>query len=252
MQTECVKPGNLALASTLSACSYLEALDQGRWIHAYIDQKRIEIDPILGCVLNRHFMAVEEKRLTGLVICKSYSGLVDEGKSLFDTIGRVHKLSPTTEHYGCMVDLLGRAGFMEILIEEDLDYGGRYIHLANIHAAVGDWDQAVEERRQMKERGVSKLPGCSAISLNGVVHEFLAGGLSHPQTADIYRMWNNIAERLEKEGYKPALQNLLLDLKDEAKEMAINQHSKKLAIAFGLLKTKPGTTIRIVKNLRVC
>ncbi|KAK6258328.1 DYW domain - like 1 [Theobroma cacao] len=34
--------------------------------------------------------------------------------------------------------------------------------------------------------------------------------------------------------------------------MAINRHSEKLAIAFGLLGTKPGTSIRIVKNLRLC
>ncbi|XVF62012.1 hypothetical protein PTKIN_Ptkin08bG0182300 [Pterospermum kingtungense] len=45
-----VKPNNVALASTLSACSYLGALDQGRWIHAYIDRLGLEIDPILGCV----------------------------------------------------------------------------------------------------------------------------------------------------------------------------------------------------------
>ncbi|XWS42078.1 hypothetical protein CRYUN_Cryun17cG0138000 [Craigia yunnanensis] len=342
MQTEGVKPDSVALASTLSACSYLGALDQGRWIHAYIDKIGIEIDSILLCVLIdmyakcgdmeealEVFKKVEKKEVslwtalisgfgihgrgrealdwfenmqkvgikpnhitfTAILTACSYSGLVDEGKYLFDSIGRVHKLSPTIEHYGCMVDLLGRAGFLKeakeliekmpvkpnavvwgallnacrihrnvelgkiigkILIEEDPNHGGRYIHLASIHAAAGDWDQAVEARRHMKERGVSKLPGCSAISLNGVVHEFLAGGQSHPQTTEIYLMWDNIAERLKKEGYKPALQNLLLDLEDEAKEMAINRHSEKLAIAFGLLRTKPGTTIRIVKNLRVC
>ncbi|XP_022739687.1 pentatricopeptide repeat-containing protein At5g66520 [Durio zibethinus] len=342
MQTEGVKPDNVALASILSACSCLGALDQGRWIHAYIDKIGIEIDPILGCVLIdmyakcgdmeealELFKKVKKKEVslwtalisgfaihgrgrealdwfenmqkegikpnhitfTAILTACSHSGLVDAGKSLFESISGVHKLSPRIEHYGCMVDLLGRAGFLKeakgliekmpvkpnavvwgallnacrmhrnvelgkkigkILVEDDSDHGDRYIHLASVHAAAGDWDQAVQTRRQMKERGVSKLPGCSAISLNGVVHEFLAGGRSHPHTTEIYHMWDNIAERLKKEGYKPALQNLLLDLEDEAKEMAINQHSEKLAIAFGLLRTKPGTTIRIFKNLRIC
>ncbi|KAA3461154.1 pentatricopeptide repeat-containing protein [Gossypium australe] len=342
MQIEGVKPDKVALASTLSACSYLGALDQGRWIHAYIDKIGIVIDPILGCALTDMYakcgdmeeaLEVFKKQkkkevalwtaliygfaihgrgrealdwfetmqkvgikpnhvtFTAILTACSYSRLVDKGKSLFESIERVHKLRPRIEHYGCMVDLLGRAGLLEeakglielmpvkpnavvwgallnacrihknvelgtkvgkLLVEEDPDHGGRYVHLASIHAAAGNWDQAVEARRKMKERGVSKLPGCSAISLNGVVHEFLAGTKSHPQAAEIYRMWDNIAERLEKEGYKPALQNLLLDLDNEAKEMAINQHSEKLAIAFGLLRTKPGTTIRIIKNLRIC
>ncbi|XVF62053.1 hypothetical protein PTKIN_Ptkin08bG0186300 [Pterospermum kingtungense] len=342
MQIQGVKPDNVALASTLSACSYLGALDQGRWIHADIDRLGLEIDPVLGCVLvdmyakcgdmeeaievfkkvkkkevslwtalisgfgihgrgrealdwfeNMQIVGIKPNHVTftAILTACSYSGLVDEGKSLFDSISRVHKLTPKIEHYGCMVDLLGRSGFLKeakkmienmpvrpnavvwgallnacrmhgdvelgkeigkILIEEDPDHGGRYIHLASIHAAAGDWDQAVAARRQMRERGVSKLPGCSAISLNGVVHEFLAGDKSHPQAAEIYHMWASIAERLKKEGYEPALQELVLDLEDEAKEMAINQHSEKLAITFGLLRTKPGTTIRIVKNLRVC
>ncbi|KAK6288075.1 hypothetical protein POUND7_014254 [Theobroma cacao] len=289
MQIEGVKPDNVALASTLSACSHLGALDQGRWIHAYIDRIGVEIDPILGCVLIdmfakcgdmeealEVFRKVKKKEVslwtavisgfaihgrgkealvwfdimqkvgirpnhitfTAILTACSHSGLVEEGKSLYKSMDRVHKLSPTIEHYGCMVDLLGRAGFLreamgliekmpvkpnavvwgallnacrmhknvelgkkigKILIEEDPDHGGRYIHLASIHAAAGDWDRAVEARRQMKDRGVSKLPGCSAISLNGVVHEFLAGGQSHPQITDINQMWDSIADRLEKE-----------------------------------------------------
>ncbi|KAL4375965.1 hypothetical protein GQ457_02G007220 [Hibiscus cannabinus] len=58
-------------------------------------------------------------------------------------------------------------------------------------------------------------------------------------------MWGSIAERLEKEGYKQIYRD------DEAK-VAINQHSEKLAVAFRLLRTKPGTAIRTVKNLRIC
>jgi hypothetical protein len=65
-------------------------------------------------------------------------------------------------------------------------------------------------------------------------------------------MWNQIAEKLREEGYKPTTGDLLLDLEDEEKERAIQYHSEKLAVAFGLIRTKPKTTNRIIKNLRVC
>ncbi|KAF2302314.1 hypothetical protein GH714_034084 [Hevea brasiliensis] len=227
MQIAGVKPDKVELASVLSACANFGALDQGRWIHAYINKNGIQVDPILGCVL-----------------IDIYAGLVDEGKSLFDSMEKVYSLIPT-EHYGCMVDLLGRAGLLKeakdliermpvkpnaviwgallnacrihgnielgkqigkFLIEVDPDHGGRHIHLANIHAATREWDVAAEARRHMKEYGVSKIPGCSTIILDGAVHGFLAGDGSHPQMKEIYCMWYNIAEQLRQEGYKTATQ----------------------------------------------
>ena len=342
MQVASIKPDNVALVSSLSACAHLGSLDEGRWIHTYIDKNGIKIDPILGCVLIdmyvkcgdmdealKVFRKLEKRSIsawtaiingfaihgqgqealdwfmkmqkagikpnsitfTAILTACSHAGLVDEGKLLFKTMMTDYKLNPTIEHYGCMVDLLGRAGLLleakeliekmplnpnpailgallnacrihghlelgkqigKILIEVDPAHGGRYIHLASIHAADGEWDQAVQVRSWMKNQGVSKLPGCSAISLNGIIHEFLAGDASHPQMDEIYKMWNQIAEKLQQDGYKPATGDLLLDLDDEEKERAIQQHSEKLAIAFGLIRTKPETTIRIFKNLRVC
>ncbi|KAK4584238.1 hypothetical protein RGQ29_022111 [Quercus rubra] len=342
MQVASIKPDNVALVSSLSACAHLGSLDEGRWIHTYIDKNGIKIDPILGCVLIdmyvkcgdmdealKVFRKLEKRSIsawtaiingfaihgqgqealdwfmkmqkagikpnsitfTAILTACSHAGLVDEGKLLFKTMMTDYKLNPTIEHYGCMVDLLGRAGLLleakeliekmplnpnpailgallnacrihghlelgkqigKILIEVDPAHGGRYIHLASIHAADGEWDQAVQVRSRMKNQGVSKLPGCSAISLNGIIHEFLAGDASHPQMDEIYKMWNQIAEKLQQDGYKPATGDLLLDLDDEEKERAIQQHSEKLAIAFGLIRTKPETTIRIFKNLRVC
>lgn len=342
MQTAGVKPDNVALVSAVSACAHLGALDQGRWIDAYIKHSGVKIDPILGCALIdmyakcgdleealELFKRMEKKGVsvwtaiifglaihghgrealnwfskmqvagtkpnlvtfTAILTACSYAGLVDEGKSLFESMERKYNLKPTIEHYGCMVDLLGRAGLLkeakqlidsmparsnsvilgallkacqmhrntdlgkqigELLLEREPDHGGRYIHLASIYAVAGEWDQAVEVRRQMRDNGVAKLPGCSAVTLDGNVHEFLAGERTHPQMDDINHMWDQITERLKREGHKPALRNLLLDLEDDEKETAIHQHSEKLAIAFGLIKTEPGVTIRIIKNLRVC
>ncbi|WCJ35049.1 Pentatricopeptide repeat (PPR) superfamily protein [Euphorbia peplus] len=59
-------------------------------------------------------------------------------------------------------------------------------------------------------------------------------------------------ERIKLAGYAPNLEDARLDAEEDDKETVVAHHSEKLAIAFGLLKTSPGTTIRISKNLRVC
>ncbi|KAA0036221.1 pentatricopeptide repeat-containing protein [Cucumis melo var. makuwa] len=229
---------------------------------------------------------------TAVLRACSYGGLVEEGKELFKSMKCLYNLSPSIEHYGCMVDLLGRSGrlneakeliknmpmkpnaviwgaFLKAcwihrdflvgsqigahLVEVDSDHSGRYIQLATILAAQGKWKEAAEVRLKMKNLGVPISPGKSSITLNGIVHEFLAGHQDHPQMEQIHLKLKQIAERLRQdEGYEPATKDLLLDLENEEKETAIAQHSEKLAIAFGLINTKPGTTIRVVKNLRIC
>lgn len=342
MQIAGVKPDIAALSSSLSACANLGALDEGTWIHTYINKNRINVDSILGCVLidmyakcgnieealnvfknlnnkdvssftalitgyaihgqgkealhwfrqmQRHGIEPNHVTFVAILTACSHAGLVNEGKSVFQSMKKVYNLNPLIEHYGCMVDLLGRSGllkeakeFMEtmplkpnatiggallnacrihrhlelgkqigkVLIKEDPAHGGRYIHLASIYAADGEWNKAVKVRKKMIDRGVLVQPGCSVISLNGVVHEFVAGDGSHRDVEEIYDMWDKIVKRLKKEGYKPVTEDLLLDVEEEVKETAVQKHSEKLAMAFGLLRTKPGKTIRIFKNLRMC
>ena len=43
----------------------------------------------------------------------THVGLVDEGRQYFNSMDRVFSWTPTVEHYGCMVDLLGRAGLFD-------------------------------------------------------------------------------------------------------------------------------------------
>ncbi|KAK7320243.1 hypothetical protein VNO77_29551 [Canavalia gladiata] len=40
----------------------------------------------------------------------SYSGLVDEGLQIFESMEKVHKIKPSVEHYCCVADMLGRVG----------------------------------------------------------------------------------------------------------------------------------------------
>ncbi|XP_024175887.2 pentatricopeptide repeat-containing protein At4g38010 [Rosa chinensis] len=155
-----------------------------------------------------------------------HSGLIDEGRGYFhQMISTPHNLSPRLEHYGCMVDLLCRAGLLveaqklintmpmqpDVLIlgallsackakndaelsQEILDRllqlewqdSGVYVLLSNIFAANKRWADATRIRRLMKKRGIQKAPGSSVIEVDGKAHEFLVGDTSHPQNEDIH------------------------------------------------------------------
>jgi hypothetical protein len=81
---------------------------------------------------------------------------------------------------------------------------------------------------------------------------FLAEDASHPQALEIYATLDRLYAQMKKEGYVPDTNFVLHDVDDEQKEHVLSNHSEKLAIAFGLISTPPTTTIRIIKNLRVC
>lgn len=49
----------------------------------------------------------------GVLNACSHGGLVEEGRRYFDTMTEVYRIEPKLEHYGCLIDLLGRAGLLE-------------------------------------------------------------------------------------------------------------------------------------------
>ena len=53
-------------------------------------------------------------------------------------------------------------------------------------------------------------------------------------------------------GYRPKTQFVFHDVEEEVKVRMLTNHSERLAIAYGLLNTEPGSKLVITKNLRVC
>ncbi|KAI4315168.1 hypothetical protein L6164_028009 [Bauhinia variegata] len=141
----------------------------------------------------------------------AHAGMVMEGWWYFDLMRRVYKIEPMVEHYGCMVDLLARAGLMknsEDLITKipmkagsslwgallsacrthsDLELGkivakrltelepqdiGPYILLSNIYAAEGRWDDVEYVRLMMKEKGLQKEVATSLVHLEDVESKY--------------------------------------------------------------------------------
>ncbi|KAG6739388.1 hypothetical protein POTOM_056984 [Populus tomentosa] len=225
-----------------------------------------------------------------LTACK-HAGLLSLGRRYFSSMIQDYKVSPKLPHYGCMIDLFGRAGLfdevetlmknMEMkpdgtiwcsllgacrihrrielaesvathLFELEPENPSAYVLLSNIYAGAGRWEDVAKIRTRLNDNRMKKVPGCSSIEVDSVVHEFLVGDKVHPQSNEIYKMLDEIDMRLEKAGFVPDTSEVLYDMDEEWKEGVLSHHSEKLAIAFGLISTKPGTTIRIMKNLRVC
>ncbi|KAM0950513.1 putative tetratricopeptide-like helical domain superfamily, DYW domain-containing protein [Dioscorea sansibarensis] len=227
----------------------------------------------------------------GILCSCTHTGLVEDGRRYFNSMTQVYALTPRIEHYGCLIDLLGRAGMLgearqlitempmeanavvwgallggckihrdahlaeevlKQLIKLEPHNSGNYVLLSNVYSASGRWDDAARLRRHMVAKGIRKVPGCAWVELNGIVHEFRVGDKSHPLSEKIYTKLDELGKQLKALGYTPTTGVVLFDIEEEEKEYSLGYHSEKLAIAFGLISLGPEDTIRVVKNLRVC
>uniref|UniRef100_A0ACD5ZKL8 Uncharacterized protein n=1 Tax=Avena sativa TaxID=4498 RepID=A0ACD5ZKL8_AVESA len=233
----------------------------------------------------------DEAVYVGVLNACSRSELLDEGLRCFDRMRLEHIVAPNAQHYGCMVDLMARAGRLEearalignmptgptdsawrsllnaCRIHGDIELAkralrelarlsgaanaGDYIILADMHARAKNWDAAAALRAEAVNRGLAQAPGFSDVEVHGRMHRFVSQDRSHPRTADIYEMLHQMEWQLRFEGYKPDTTDVALDADDEEKLRAIAAHSQKLAMAFGLLSTPEGSTVRVVTNLRM-
>lgn len=226
-----------------------------------------------------------------LMAACSHSGLVNEGELYFHLMQKEYGIKPRLKHYGCMVDLLGRAGHLnkaysfikkmpvqpdasvwgallgacrihgnaelgkiasEGLFEVDSENVGYYVLLSNIYATTGKWEGVDKVRSMARNRGLRKTPGWSSIEVNNKVDVFYTGNQTHPQCEQIYQKLTDLTEKMKSLGYVPDFSFVLQDVEDDEKEHILTSHSERLAIAFGIINTPPKTPIRIFKNLRVC
>ncbi|XP_042483596.1 pentatricopeptide repeat-containing protein At1g74630 [Macadamia integrifolia] len=222
----------------------------------------------------------------------SHAGLIEQGCRYFNKMEETYGIEPSIEHYGCMVDLYGRAGLLheaykfingmpieataiiwrtllgacsihgnvrlaekvkERLSELEPDNSGDHVLLSNIYAVAGKWKDVITVRRSMADRKIKKAPGWSMIEVDKVMYSFVVGeGLSEV-AKEAYEKLGEIMLRLKVEGgYIPEVGSVLHDIEDEEKEDAVSRHSEKLAVAFGISRLCQESIIRIVKNLRVC
>ncbi|CAK9168568.1 unnamed protein product [Ilex paraguariensis] len=227
----------------------------------------------------------------GILAGFSHRGMVEKGWQYFNKMSMEYHIKPVLEHYSCIVDMLGRAGRLdeaeelvrkmvikpdcsiwggllnackihrnvemaERIVEEILRLepinAGWYVLMSNIYATAGKWDQVAKMRHLVKERKLAKSPGWSSIEIGGQIHSFLVFDHSHPRSTEIYEFLKELKEKMIKEGYIAETSSVLQKVDEESKEDMLCGHSERLAIAFGILNTKEGDVLRIMKNLRVC
>ncbi|KAL5976175.1 hypothetical protein ACLOJK_020505 [Asimina triloba] len=342
MQGSGMEADVVVLVSVLKACAHLGALDQGRWIHLYVERNKLEngrnvvlwtalIDMYAKCgcidVALDMFHAVYERDVVlwnaiigGLamhghgrdaleffsqmkspgvapneitfvsVLCAcTHAGLVEEGLNIFELMKTDYGIKPLSEHYGCLADLLGRAGRVQEaekvlndmpmepqasqlgalmaacrtynnvevgervgkrLISLEPHDGGRYVILSNMYAGAGQWGDALEMRRAMEEKGIKKEKGQSFIEWNGVVHEFAVGDTSHPLSRDINDMLEEIEKRLRSVGYVHDTSQMLLDMYDEEeKVLALSFHRIITSSIFLFSHPSPWSVVSHVGDL---
>ncbi|KAJ7962388.1 Pentatricopeptide repeat-containing protein [Quillaja saponaria] len=228
---------------------------------------------------------------THLLSACSHSGLLEYGKYYFNIMTTVYRVDPRLDHYSCMVDLLGRSGLVndayeliktmpiepnsgvwgallgacrvygntqlgkeaaEKLIALDPSDPRNYIMLSNIYSAAGLWKDASYSRALMKDRGLSRNPGCSIVEHGNKIHCFVVDDHSHPYSDKIYRKLEELIRKICEAGFVSKTESVLHDVDEEVKVGMVNKHSEKIAIAYGLLVTNVGMPIVIMKNLRIC
>ncbi|KAM3380781.1 pentatricopeptide repeat-containing protein, chloroplastic [Capsicum galapagoense] len=225
------------------------------------------------------------------VLCACcHQGFVEEGRRLFSNMINEFRLQPKIVHYGCMIDLLGRGGFLDEamemihsmklkpdaiiwrtllgacrfhgreelgefafrkLLELEPTNGENYVLISNVHTQKKKWTEVGEVRELMDSSGIKKIPGCSSIEIENAVYEFKASDPLERGHEEIHKMLQDMKKQLKLAGYVPETEIALYDINEEEKEHNLIYHSEKLALAFGLLHSSE-PTLRIMKNLRIC
>ncbi|XP_051121853.1 putative pentatricopeptide repeat-containing protein At3g11460, mitochondrial isoform X2 [Andrographis paniculata] len=163
----------------------------------------------------------------------SHAGLTEKGLNYFYSMEKEYNLKPGSEHYSCVVDLLGRTGRLaearnvvesipfkpdgpvwgallgackihknvhlaemafNKVVELEPTNIGYYVLLSNIYSEAGNAEGVLRIRVMMRERGLRKDPGYSYVEYKGRIHLFVAGDRNHPQTNEIYAMLTKLED----------------------------------------------------------
>nr|XP_043611356.1 putative pentatricopeptide repeat-containing protein At5g40405 [Erigeron canadensis] len=150
----------------------------------------------------------------GVLSACSHIGLVDDGWKYFNSMHDVYGLTPKIKHYGCMVDILSRAGELDAardvirnmpfepdaiiwrtllgackifknveLAEEatneiltlEAHTHENYVLLSNIYSEAKKWDEAITFRSKMEDIRIHKVRGSSSIEVRRAVHDIVSG-----------------------------------------------------------------------------
>ncbi|XP_057465718.1 pentatricopeptide repeat-containing protein At5g66520-like [Actinidia eriantha] len=259
MRVEDLELDYVALTGTLKSCSSLGALHQGRGMmdpcisYTYANCANLEAARRLFEGMEKKDVACWNAMIAGNRM-NSHAGTVDKGLDIFNHIIKTWNIVPSSRHYACVVDLLSRAGRLRDAYS--LVNGMPFDPDFEVYCAVQipcNIELGIEISNKLfqldpNDAGL-KDPGFGSIEINGELYTFMAGQKDHPQYYEVEGLLKRMIERIKEAGYVADTKSVLQELSDDVKFDILYRHSEKLAIAFGLGRTKPGTIIRITKNL---
>ncbi|KAI3814502.1 hypothetical protein L1987_14142 [Smallanthus sonchifolius] len=186
---------------------------------------------------------------------------VQESLKQFKSMKREYNLVPEIEHYLGVIDVLGKAGHLneamefveEIPFEPTVEMWESLMNYARIHGDIELQDR-VEAVLVPSMVTLDKVPKGKQSLVNMLegknkVNEYRNTDLCKE---DAYEKLKGLNGQMRNYGYVPDTRYVLHDIDQEAKEQALMYHSERLAIAYGLISTPARTTLRIIKNLRMC
>ncbi|KAL0314745.1 UNVERIFIED_CONTAM: Pentatricopeptide repeat-containing protein, mitochondrial [Sesamum angustifolium] len=175
----------------------------------------------------------------GVLKACEHLGAVDKGKAYFESMSQDYGISPSLDHYRSLVNLLRKSNEKAEATEI-------------IPKMPTKPSLEVQETRRNQSR--TKVLDAKPAKMRKRVKENLVSDERHasPDRSMVYEKLRSLSKEAREAGYVPDTRYVLHDLDQEAKERALLYHSERLAIAYGLISTSPGTTLRIIKNLRIC
>ncbi|KAI6689568.1 hypothetical protein NL676_026396 [Syzygium grande] len=163
--------------------------------------------------------------IVGVLFACSHAGLVEDGLHHFQSMKNSFGIDPGREHYGCMVDLLGRAG--------KLDEAVKLINEMECEPDAVTWRTLLSACRVHRNSDLAIYAAKQVVKLD-------------PDDAGTYILLSNIYANNRR------WEEVTEDLEDEQREASLRYHSEKLAIAYGIMSLPREKTIMIRKNLRIC
>ncbi|CAJ2659159.1 unnamed protein product [Trifolium pratense] len=216
----------------------------------------------------------------GVFTACSMLGDTDEGMLHFESMTRDYGIVPTMAHYVSLVDMIGSIGHLDealefiekIPLEPSVEVWETLMNSSRVHGNTELGDRCAElveklDPSRLNEKSKAGLllgetsdliknkePNKSKnlLEVRSRIHEYRAGDTSHPENDKIYALLRGLRVQMKEAGYIPETRFVLHDIDQEGKEDALLAHSERLAVAYGLLNSSARSSIRIIKNLRVC
>lgn len=242
-----VDPTGITFISVLSACAHTGKVHQGQ---SYFKMMKEEfgIEPAA-----EHYSC--------MIDLLGRAGKLSEAENLIETM----PFNPDSVTWAALLGACRTHGNVEVAVKAahrlhqlEPSNAAPYVILSNIYGTAGRWQEMANVRRLMRDRGLKKKPGCSWIELNRKTHVFVAEDIRHPMIKVIHEYLEEMSRKMKQAGYVPDVKWSLLkdddndEVRQKEKETRLGYHSEKLAVAFGLISTKEGEAILVIKNLRIC